>query len=108
MFVDAVKINPQDAEAAKMVVRMDALFLVDREARKQGLSATERLSARREHALPWTKEIRQTCEALAHLSLPQSAVGKAAKYICGPNWSAAWTTNTWNCPTMWQRTRCDL
>lgn len=80
MFVDAVKTNPQDAEAAKMVVRMDALFLVDREARKQGLSAAERLAARREHALPWTKEIRQTCEAVAHLSLPQSAVGKAAKY----------------------------
>ena len=25
-FVDAVKVNPQDAEAVKMVVRMDALF----------------------------------------------------------------------------------
>src|ERR1700733_10317251 len=31
-FVDAVKLNPQDAEALKMVTRMDALFLVDREA----------------------------------------------------------------------------
>ena len=33
-FVDAVKVNPQDGEAIKMVTRMDALFLVDRDARK--------------------------------------------------------------------------
>jgi Transposase IS66 family len=26
-FVDAVKVNPQDGEAVKMVTRMDALFL---------------------------------------------------------------------------------
>ena len=29
-FVDAVKVNPKDAEAINMVTRMDALFLVDR------------------------------------------------------------------------------
>jgi transposase len=34
-FVDAVKVNPQDAEAVKMVTRMDALFLVDRDARQK-------------------------------------------------------------------------
>ena len=34
-FVDAVKVNPQDAEAINMVTRMDALFLVDRHARQQ-------------------------------------------------------------------------
>src|SRR6202161_2728008 len=32
-FVDAVKVNPKDGEAVKMVTRMDALFLVDRNAR---------------------------------------------------------------------------
>ena len=42
--------NPQDGEAVKMVVRMDALFLVDREARQQGMTAAERLAFRREHA----------------------------------------------------------
>ena len=79
-FVDAVKVNPQDAEAVKMVVRMDALFLVDREARKQSLHAAERLAMRREHAQPWVDEIRQACVTLLHLSLPQSATGKAAAY----------------------------
>ena len=32
-FVDAVKVNPQDAAAVAMVTRMDALFLIDRDAR---------------------------------------------------------------------------
>ena len=79
-FVDAVKVNPQDAEAVKMVTRMDALFLVDREARKQGLTGAERLALRREHAQPWVDEIRQSCLTIKHLALPQSAVGKAAAY----------------------------
>src|ERR1017187_6431010 len=52
-FVDAVKVNPQDAEAVKMVVRMDALFLVDRDARKKVMSGPERLAHRRELAQPW-------------------------------------------------------
>jgi len=52
-FVDAVKVNEKDGEAIKMVTRMDALFAVEREARKQDLSAEERLALRREHAEPW-------------------------------------------------------
>src|ERR1700730_18388488 len=57
-FVDAVKINANDAEAVKMVLRMDALFVVDREARRQALSGAERLALRREDARPWVEEIR--------------------------------------------------
>ena len=79
-FVDAVKVRPQDGEAVKMVVRMDALFLVDREARKQGLTGAERLALRREHAKPWVDEIRENCEALLKCVLPQSVLGKAAAY----------------------------
>ena len=41
-FVDAVKVNPQDGAAIAMVTRMDALFLIDRDARQRGLSAEER------------------------------------------------------------------
>jgi transposase-like protein len=79
-FVDAVKLHPQDAEATKMVVRMDALFLVDREARRQALNGVERLALRREHARPWLEEIRQECLNVSQRVLPQSAVGKAANY----------------------------
>ncbi len=79
-FVDAVKVNPQDAAAVKMVTRMDALFLVDRHARQQQLSTEERLALRREHAERWAEEIHQECMALLKTALPKSAVGQAASY----------------------------
>lgn len=79
-FVDAVKVNPHDAEAAKMVVRMDALFLVDRNACQQMLTSAERLAWRRKHARPWVDEIRQECLAITGQALPQSALGKAVTY----------------------------
>lgn len=79
-FVDAVKVRPQDGEAVKMVVRMDALFLVDREARKLGLTGTERLALRREHTQPWRDEIHEACRTILKQVLPQSSSGKAAAY----------------------------
>ncbi len=79
-FVDAVKVNPQDGEAVKMVTRMDALFLVDRNARQQQLCVPERLALRRQHALPWAEEIHQQCAALARAVLPKSALGQAVGY----------------------------
>jgi transposase len=79
-FVDAVKLNPQDADAAKMVIRMDALFLVDRNARQQEMGAAERQSLRQEHSRPWLDEIRQECLRITREALPQSATCKAAAY----------------------------
>jgi transposase len=79
-FVDAVKVNPQDGEAIKMVTRMDALFLVDRDARKKEMSVSERLKHRRELAEPWIMEIRQECQKLLQETLPKSALGKAVAY----------------------------
>lgn len=63
-----------------MVVRMDALFLVDREARKQQMTPEERLAARREHAETWAEEIRRESSRLAGAVLPKSALGKAVGY----------------------------
>ena len=84
-FVDAVKVNPQDGAAVKMVTRMDALFLVDRDARQQQLSGEERLALRGEHAESWAEEIRQECVKLRRDVLPKSALGKAVdvhlKYV---------------------------
>ena len=79
-FVEAVKVNPQDSEAIRMVTRMDTVFLVDRQAREQGLSNAERLCWRGEHSQSWVKEIRQECLAISRRVLPQSALGKAAAY----------------------------
>jgi transposase len=79
-FVDAVKVNPKDPEALKMVVRMDALFLVDRQAREEHADAGERLKLRREHAESWAHEIREECERLSRMVLPKSVLGQAVTY----------------------------
>lgn len=79
-FVDAVKVNPKDAEAIKMVTRMDALFLVDRHARCEQLSVEDRLDLRREHADSWATEIRDECLSLRKNVLPKSALGQAVSY----------------------------
>jgi transposase len=79
-FIDAVKVNKQDADAVKMITRMDALFLVDRHAREQKLTTEDRLAFRREHALSWIGEIRQECLALSKSTLPKSALGQAVAY----------------------------
>jgi hypothetical protein len=75
-----VKVNPDDAAAVQMVIRMDALFLVDRDARKKQMTAEERLATRRKHAETWAEEIRQECGKLAPAVLPKSALGKASAY----------------------------
>ena len=79
-FVDAVKVNPQDTAAVAMVTRMDALFLIDRDARRRALSAEDRQAQRRQYAEEWLREIREACLALAQQALPKSALGQAAAY----------------------------
>ena len=78
-FVDAVKVNRDDAAAIQMVMRMDALFLVNRDARKE-MTAEERLVARRQHGEVWAEEIRHECIKLSGTVLPKSALGKAVGY----------------------------
>lgn len=79
-FVDAVKVNKEDGEAINMVTRMDALFLVDRNAREQSLTIAERDAERRKHSLPWVEEIHQQCLKLSPKVLPKSALGQAVNY----------------------------
>jgi transposase len=79
-FVDAVKVNPQDGGAIAMVTRMDALFLVDRHARRQQLNAEERAALRREHAQTWVEEVHSECRKLRAQLLPKSALGEAVNY----------------------------
>jgi transposase len=79
-FVDAVKVNPKDAEAIKMVSRMDALFVVDRHARSEQFSAEDRLALRRGHAHSWATGIYEQCVSLRKTALPKSALGQAVTY----------------------------
>jgi len=79
-FVDAVKVNKEDGEAIKMVTRMDALFAVDRDARKRGLTVAGRDALRRELAMSWVEEIHAACQKLRPQLLPKSALGQAVGY----------------------------
>ena len=79
-FVDAVKVNAEDAASISMVTRMDALFCVDRDARKQGLDAAHRHALRQEHALGWLNELHEECLKLRERVLPKSATGQAVTY----------------------------
>jgi transposase len=78
--VDAVKVNPKDAGAVAMVLRMDALFAIDAEARRQGMNGEERMALRQEHAPSWVAEIREACLAMRRDVLPKSVAGQAAAY----------------------------
>jgi transposase len=79
-FVDAVKVNPKDERAVKMVLRMDALFAIDRDAKQRGLSGDERQALRREHADSWVAEIHEECQSILREALPKSTLGQAARY----------------------------
>jgi transposase len=79
-FVEAVKVNKQDAEAVAMVTRMDALFLIDGNAREQGMTLDERFALRQAHAPEWLDEIHDRCLSLKRAVLPQSTLGKAVGY----------------------------
>lgn len=79
-FVDAVKVNPLDVDAVQMVLRMDALFRVDAEARRLGLTGDARQALRRQHSQTWVDEIHEACLKLAHQALPQGVLGKAVAY----------------------------
>jgi transposase len=73
-FVDAVKVNRDDAAA------VDGLFLVDRDARQKQMTVEERLASRRQHAEEWAEEIRLECVKLRSSVLPKSALGQAIGY----------------------------
>jgi hypothetical protein len=72
--------STESGSAVAMVTRMDALFLIDRDARRRELSADERQAQRGEHAKEWLQDIRQACLALAQQALPKSAFAQAAAY----------------------------
>jgi len=79
-FVDAVKVNPQDAAAIAMVTRMDALFLIDREARRLQLDSEQRHQPRNQYVEEWVRGVRESGQLLGEEVLPKSALGQAVHY----------------------------
>ena len=57
-FVDAVKLNANDPDSARIVALMDELFAIDREAREQNLDHAQRDALRQERAPELLEQLR--------------------------------------------------
>jgi transposase len=79
-FVDAVKLNRQDAASIRTVKLMDELFAIDGEAREAQMDHAARHRLRQEKAPPLLAHIREHILATSKTVLPKSAVGKACSY----------------------------
>ena len=76
-FSEAVQLNPQDPVATVIVARIDELFAIDAEARRQGLSLEARHALRQEQSRPLLSVIRKQIEAARSMALPGGALSKA-------------------------------
>lgn len=79
-FVDAVKVNANDQQAARIVALMDQLFAIDREAREQNLDHAQRNLLRHQRAPELLERLRSDVLAIKKTALPKSAAGQAANY----------------------------
>lgn len=79
-FAEALKATPEYRRAVEMLVRYDALFRIDAEARAEGLDALARHQRRQELSLPLVAEIRRECELIQAAELPKSLMAQAAGY----------------------------
>jgi len=79
-FFDAVKLNPNDAVATRIVKLLDELFGIDAVAREEKFDHAARHVLRLESAQPLVEIIHGDVEAARDAALPSSALGKAANY----------------------------
>jgi hypothetical protein len=77
---EALKLSPDDLAAGQLVKRIDALFLVDAEARDSDMDHRARHALRQERSRPLLDIIRQQMQAAQIAVLPASALGKATSY----------------------------
>ena len=79
-FVDAVKLNKQDAASIRAVQLMDKLFAIDAQAREENKDHAARHVLRQQHAPSLLDEIRIHILAMSKTVLPRSAAGQACRY----------------------------
>ena len=79
-FFEALKLQPDDRMAARLVASMDELFSIDAEARSANLDAVARHRLRLDRSRPLLEALKPQIEAAQREALPASALGKAARY----------------------------
>ena len=88
-FVEAVRLNPSDAMAARTVALIDELFAIDADAHRENLEHAARHALRQQKAPELLERIRRQLESCEREALPASALGKACRYTL-----ALWTKLT--------------
>ncbi len=79
-YVEAVKVNAQDQDSARIVEMMDALFAIDREAREAGMNTEQRHARRMANAPQLLDQIHAKLLAMQRMVLPKSKAGEAVQY----------------------------
>jgi transposase len=79
-FVEAVRLNPSDAMAARAAARIDELFAIDAEARHEHLDHAARQVLRQQKAPAVLDRIRRQIASCEREALPASALRKACRY----------------------------
>jgi transposase len=82
-FVDAVKLNKQDAASIRAVELMNELFAIDAQARNENMDHAARHALRLEKAPPLLAEIRTHILEMSKTALPKSSAGQACNYTLG-------------------------
>lgn len=84
-FVEAME--EQNAEAVGIVGELRKLYLIERHAREEALTAEQRKAVRTEKAKPILEALRPRLDVVREKNLPQSPLGKAARYALN-EWAA--------------------
>jgi transposase len=79
-FVDAIKLNKQDAVSVRIVALMDELFDLNAGARDEKMDHAARHAMRLKEAPQLLDKIDEQILAMSHAVLPKSAAGKACGY----------------------------
>ncbi len=79
-FVDAVKLNKQDAASVRTVELINELFAIDAQARNENMDHTARHALRHQKAPPLLADIRGHIVEMSKTVLPSSAAGQACRY----------------------------
>jgi hypothetical protein len=79
-FVDAIKLNKQDAASVRIVELMDKLFAIDAQAREEKMDHAARHALRQQEAPALLDKIHEQILEMSGIVLPKSAAGKACSY----------------------------